>query len=360
MTRTRQNYQLPSRRIRAGITPASFAGDDLSFDFVFATERRVLVQPYDAEPFLEVLGCEPGEVRLETFRAGPAILDSHGQPYTHANGPGLQDQVGRVLPNTAELVNREAIARGVLLDTESNRRTIDGVAQGVIAGVSVGAWIHAYRDVTTADDPLPVLRAVDWEPYEASLTPLPVDPGATIRSRGRAGELRPCLIERSDRERTQRVQAVELLRSRFRSRADVEAWAASHGFASGDVDELADRWRLVQIPEHECSRVNRRSVQLAPGVSAFTCTPRPTFRAATMDEDDKPNDNPNSNGQGGSSTPSTPSTPNNSPAPNCRGLACFVACSMPQSASPCLRLPWWRCLFARRLTRVRNVVPPLA
>ena len=59
------------------------------------------------------------------------------------------------------------------------------VADGTLRSISVGYRVHRY---TPIQDPTAgtVHRAVDWEPYEISVVPIPVDPAAAVR--GDAGQ----------------------------------------------------------------------------------------------------------------------------------------------------------------------------
>jgi hypothetical protein len=74
------------------------------------------------------------------------------------------------------------------------------VKDGIIRNVSVGYKVHRFDDVTKEEEfkqtKTRTLRAVDWEPYEVSLVPIPADAGAGIRSE--RSEKNECEIELRD------------------------------------------------------------------------------------------------------------------------------------------------------------------
>jgi hypothetical protein len=165
----------PRAHIRALITPDSFDESDLSFAVVFATERAVFQAGEYDEPFDEILGMDPGEVRLERLNSGAPVVDSH-------NRWSLADQIGVVVEGSANVDGVQGSARLRLLPHESNDRVIAGVKSKVFTNVSIGYQVFAYRDVSLPNDDRRTLRAVDWEPYEITLIPVPADISAGVRS----------------------------------------------------------------------------------------------------------------------------------------------------------------------------------
>ena len=60
---------------------------------------------------------------------------------------------------------------------------IDKIATGSVRGVSVGYLVTRWQPAGTRNG-MPVFRAAAWTPHELSFAPVPVDPGATVRSQG--------------------------------------------------------------------------------------------------------------------------------------------------------------------------------
>jgi len=178
--------QQPRLQFRALVAPDSFNPDDLSFEVVWATERAVFRVDEFEGSFDEVLGLTPEEVRLDRLNAGAPLLDSHRQF-------GLENQIGVVVEGSARVDGTRGTARVRLLDHPSNERTIAGVRDGVFSNVSVGFQVYRFRDVTERGDERRVLRAVDWEPHELTLLPVPADFDAGARSR--SGDVPTCLVE---------------------------------------------------------------------------------------------------------------------------------------------------------------------
>ncbi len=181
------------------VAPESYDKAKGTFDVVFATEtpvRRWGIRATDWQPFMEILGLNEGEARLERFQNGAALLDNHGW----ANTTGMDNQKGSTVRGTARLEDSDKGRVGVvtagLLDHKSNDRIRAGVEQGHFNSLSVGYEVFRYEDVTPDGQEHPrVLRAIDWEPYELSLTPVPADPGAKARSKSETPNPAPTMDE---------------------------------------------------------------------------------------------------------------------------------------------------------------------
>ncbi|MBM3114273.1 prohead protease/major capsid protein fusion protein [Jeongeupia naejangsanensis] len=122
--------------------------------------------------FIEELEVSDAAIRLERLNGGAGLLDNH-------NSGELSDQIGVV---------ERAWLEGGLGHAEvrfSRRAEVEPVWQdvvdGVIRNVSVGYVVHGY-EITETEGQTPVYRAIDWEPYELSMVPIPADPGAVTRS----------------------------------------------------------------------------------------------------------------------------------------------------------------------------------
>jgi hypothetical protein len=63
-----------------------------------------------------------------------------------------------------------------------------------VTGVSVGYRVHKYEEARGKE--LPIRTAVDWEPYELSMVPIPADAGAKVRGR-ELETVNKCLVVRA-------------------------------------------------------------------------------------------------------------------------------------------------------------------
>ncbi|MCX7275522.1 MAG: hypothetical protein NTV19_20805, partial [Burkholderiales bacterium] len=123
----------------------------------------------------EELDMSPSAVRMDGLRGGGApVLNTH-------RSNDARDVVGRVLDARIEA------GRGVATLQFSSATDVEPlwqrVADGTLRSVSVGYRVHRYVPI---QDPVAgtVHRAVDWEPYEISVVPIPVDPAAAVRGDG--------------------------------------------------------------------------------------------------------------------------------------------------------------------------------
>lgn len=142
-----------------------------------ATTAAAVRVPWFEEPFIEVLDMAPGSVRLGRFNSGRApVLDHHRQWSVRT------DQVGSISKDSAVLDPSGA------LDVEfrlSKRADLEGlrtdVADGIVSNTSIGYKVYTYREETMPGDKMRRLRAVDWEPFEASFVTVPADADSGTR-----------------------------------------------------------------------------------------------------------------------------------------------------------------------------------
>jgi hypothetical protein len=120
----------------------------------------------------EELDMSPNAVRMQGLRGGGAPVLN-----THRSGDA-RDVVGRVIAARLEA------GRGIATLQFSSAADVEPlwqrIADGTLRSISVGYRVHRYEPIA---DPVAgtVHRAVDWEPYEISVVPLPVDPAAAVR-----------------------------------------------------------------------------------------------------------------------------------------------------------------------------------
>jgi hypothetical protein len=157
---------------------------------VWSTGAQVRRASWARGDYIEELSMAPGAVRMERLNKGAPLLDAH-------DSYSLRSQIGVV--QRAWLDGNE----GRALVKFSRRDEVESVFQDVIDGiyrnVSVGYKVHkTERDETGA---VPVERAVDWEPYELSLVPIPADAGAQVRSE------EPPATQPSEKERSMTLPA---------------------------------------------------------------------------------------------------------------------------------------------------------
>lgn len=187
-----RTINIPALQIRASVVPSTYDKRTHRVDIVWSTGSRTLVTPFFEEPFLEELGLNADEVRLERFENGAPLLDSHGEPKFRMGGTGLKDVLGVIREASVDGTHGHGVVEFSQRKEMLERGIEKDVADGILCNFSIGYRVYRYRDITTKDDPVRVLRAVDWEPYEASLLPVADDIGARTRA---LPELNPCVLE---------------------------------------------------------------------------------------------------------------------------------------------------------------------
>ena len=174
---TRRQSILAARALAA---PATVNRAARTVEVVWSTGARArnFVPPLGM--ITEELDMSPTAVRMDGLRGGGApVLNTH-------RSNDARDVVGRVIDARLEA------GRGIATLQFSSAADVEPlwqrVADGTLRSVSVGYRVHRY---TPIQDPAAgtVHRAVDWEPYEISVVPIPVDPAAAVR--GDAGQPAP-------------------------------------------------------------------------------------------------------------------------------------------------------------------------
>lgn len=184
--------QLPALNARALFTPDSWNPETNEVRLEWGSEAAILtIDEWTGEPFDEVLSFDPAHVRLERLNNGASVLDSHGRSENRFGSTPLSYRLGGVLRAWSE--GGRGLADIRLLDVPKTAEVRKSFEQGIPPGVSVGYRVFAYRDVTQPGDVRPRMMAVDWEPYEITLTPIPADAG--LRFRSADNNRNPCTLE---------------------------------------------------------------------------------------------------------------------------------------------------------------------
>ena len=133
----------------------------------------------------EELEMSPNAVRMEALRSGRApVLDTHRRS-------GARDVLGRV---TAARLERGRGYATLQFSTAADVEPVwQRIADGTLRAVSVGYRVHRYQPRPDAATGETVHRAVDWEPFEISVVPVPVDRDAAVRAQGEQGLPAPAI-----------------------------------------------------------------------------------------------------------------------------------------------------------------------
>lgn len=157
-------------------TRAMFAPDTVNVeartvDVVWTTGAQVKRSDWASGDYIEELSLDPQHVRLDRLNKGAPFLESH-------ENWSLRSVLGVV--ERAWLVGNEGRATIRFSKRADVEPYFQDVRDGILRNVSVGYRKHkTERDETGTT---PIVRAVDWEPFEISLVPIPADAGAQVRS----------------------------------------------------------------------------------------------------------------------------------------------------------------------------------
>lgn len=156
---------------RAMFAPETINVEERTVELVWSTGAQVKRASWSRGDYIEELSMAPGAVRMERLNKGAPLLDAH-------DSFSLRSQIGVV--QRAWLNGNEGRALVKFSRRDDVEPIFQDVQDGIYRNVSVGYKVHkTERDET---GPVPVERAVDWEPYELSLVPIPADAGAQVRS----------------------------------------------------------------------------------------------------------------------------------------------------------------------------------
>lgn len=231
---------------RAMFAPDTVNVEERTVEVVWTTGAQVKRASWSRGDYIEELSLAPGHVRLERLNNGAPLLDAH-------DSFSLRSQIGVV--ERAWLNGSEGRALVRFSRRDDVEPIFQDVRDGIYRSISVGYRTHkTERDETGVT---PVERAVDWEPYELSLVPIPADAGAQVRSE------EPPATQPSEQERSMTlpangVQAPEPTQDENRAAAPAApATAPAPAAPAVDVEAVraGERRRVTDIMD-ACRKAN--------------------------------------------------------------------------------------------------------
>lgn len=152
--------------------PKSLNKEERTVEVCWTTGAKVLRR--GKLPYYEELSLKEGHVNLDRLNDGAAVLNAH-------RGGSLSDQIGVV--EKAWIEGGKGYAKLRFSERDEVTPFFKDIEQGIIRNVSVGYVIEDYDEPETEDE-IPTVRAIKWEPYEISFTPIQADKGGKVRSMG--------------------------------------------------------------------------------------------------------------------------------------------------------------------------------
>ena len=199
----------------ATFVPATFNRDAGTVELVWSTGARVERRDFwTGKRYNEELSLEPGHVDLTRLNAGAPLLNAHASR-------DLADIVGVV--ERAWIAKGEGRAKVRFSPRADVAPIIADVEAGIIRNVSVGYSVRKY-EITEGDTP--TYRAVDWQPMELSLVPIPADAAAQVRSH-EGTTMSETTANTPDPVTVERARVTEILALGTRHSIDVRELVAS-------------------------------------------------------------------------------------------------------------------------------------
>jgi len=238
MRKRRDLIQMPALSFRASV--ASIDEEARTVELIFTTGASVERRDFwTGESFIEKLSLSRSAVRTDRLDAGAPLLDSH-------NGYSVRDQLGAVVPGSVHVSKKDGRATVRFSKREDVDPIWQDVRDGIIKDVSVGYRTHAIKEEKGSEGKPTIRTAIDWEPYELSLTSMGADPGAKVR--GADVETTPCVITRKMEEPMAKKKKITKTGSPVPADTapDVESPAVPVQTGAQEVRE-AERSRITEI-----------------------------------------------------------------------------------------------------------------
>lgn len=182
--------KLPQLNLRATFVANSIDVENRTVDCVFATDNPIFMGYWSQ--YYEILGFNPGEVRMSRLNAGAPVLDNHRQ-----YGSVSDTVIGKV--EKAWVENGKGYARLRFSKRPDFDGTWQDIADGILGNISVGYRVYKYEEVNSENE-ITTYRAIDWEPFEISVVGVPADFDATVRSSEQKSENEVLIIHLNNRK----------------------------------------------------------------------------------------------------------------------------------------------------------------
>lgn len=164
--------EIPALTLRATVVPSTIDVERRTVQVTWTTGARVMRGFW--ERYYEELSLNPEHVRMGRLQSGTApLLNSH-------RSDDIADVIGVV--ESAELGAKSGTATVRFDSGVDGEEAFRKVREGILRNLSVGYRTWKLTKIEDGADKVPVYRAVDWEPYELSMTPLGADAGAVTRA----------------------------------------------------------------------------------------------------------------------------------------------------------------------------------
>lgn len=170
-TMIRKSVQTPSRVMTGTYRPETLDVDARTVEMVFTTgESGVRYDWWEDVSYLEELEISESALRSERLDKGLPLFDNH-RTYQGVKGQHGVTENWRI--ESGQIIGTVRFAK----DPESDS-VFQKVADGITRSCSLGYKVHQFQHIKAGEEnKLDTLRAIDWEPVELSLAPVPFEKG---------------------------------------------------------------------------------------------------------------------------------------------------------------------------------------
>jgi HK97 family phage prohead protease len=193
------NLPLQTRRVNGAEFDIRKSDDGSTTKFSMSLSSEYPVDRYWGK---EILSHDRSAVRLDRADGGAMPLLWNHNP---------DDPIGMV--SSAKISGKRLLVEGSFFNTQ-RAKDVASMVEGGLRNVSVGYRIHSVEEDVDEEE----FTVTDWEPYEASIAPVPADP--TVGS-GRAAGEQTFEVKKKVRD-GQETQAAEVPKKRERSGVEQE------------------------------------------------------------------------------------------------------------------------------------------
>jgi len=168
-----ETRDMPMLELRGAYQPSTFNDEQRTVDIVWTTGAKGLRRTW-MEDYFEELAVTTDAVRMDRLNGGAPVLAAH-------DSYSLDSVIGVV--ERAWIENGEGKATIRFSERAEVQPIMQDVKSGILRNISVGYQVHSYERIKAEEKGQPdTYRAVDWEPMELSIVPIPFDAGAQVRS----------------------------------------------------------------------------------------------------------------------------------------------------------------------------------
>jgi len=184
-----REMQLPKLRSDASVAPNTFNEERRTVEVRFYSGAAVQRVPFFGEPYELSFDLDSRAVRLDRFNSGAPLLDNH------ASYGSVSEAVLGVVEKA--WMDKDGGHARIRFSRRSDvEPVLADIRDGILKNFSMGAVIHQLKDITEKGDKQRRLLAIDWEPHELSIVPVPADPGAQALSHQQLAQAEkfPCKV----------------------------------------------------------------------------------------------------------------------------------------------------------------------